>query len=265
MITLGTSNQAYSKPLWQHAGQTLICADVLEGLSGISNESVQLVVTSPPYPGVPKMWGELFAPDCFEQAHQWLDQVWMECLRVLAQGCVLAIVVANTGRRPYLRNNARIARWAGNAGLLDEGEIIWNKRVGQTDTAWGSWLNPSAVALTDNHEYVLIFRKAGERNVPTREPVIAKKDFLEFRKSIWVIGSESAKRTKHIAPFPEEIPERLITLYSFEGETVLDPFVGRGTTLIVAKRLKRCGIGIDHNRKYIELAKRNLAQYVMEV
>ncbi len=109
-----------------------------------------------------------------------------------------------------------------------------------------------------------MFRKNGERDTPTRDYVIDRADFLEWRNSIWEIKPESSKRTKHVAPFPMELPRRLITLYSFESELVLDPFLGSGTTLRAAKLLNRKGIGFEHDAKYFELAKRNLAQYKMD-
>lgn len=261
--TLPTFPKPIRHPARYSADDVLLYhGDCLEVMREMQSESVDLVVTSPPYPGVEKMWGEMFAPDNFENAHAWLDQVWNACARVLRPGCVLAVNVANTGRRPYLRNNARIANHLGKT-LFDEGEIIWNKRVGLTDTAWGSWLNPSSISLTDNHEYILIFRKRGQRNVPARGPVISKSEFLEYRKSTWEIQSASATRVGHCAPFPPELPMRLITLYSFVGETVLDPFLGSGTTLMEAKKLGRKGIGIEKDDKYFDLAERNLSQGVL--
>lgn len=140
-----------------------------------------------------------------------------------------------------------------------KGDIIWLKSVGKAgDTAWGSWRNPSDMHLFDNHEYISVFRKNGKRESLTSKPVIDEESFLMWRHSDWSIKPESAKSIGHIAPFPIEIPKRLITLYTFEGETVLDPFVGSGTTGVACAQLNRDFIGIDHSSEYIELARQRI-------
>jgi site-specific DNA-methyltransferase (adenine-specific) len=188
----------------------LILGDSVEELQKMDDESVALVVTSCPYPGVPHMWGDLFAAERFDDAHAWLDKIWDECVRVLEPGCKLAINVANTGRRPYLDNCARIAMWGRwNQDKVEHlGNIVWDKSHGVTDTAWGSWLSPADISLTDDCEFILVFRKIGKRNVPQRGELIDKDDFLAWRHSIWKIKAESAKAIGHIAPFPLEIPRR---------------------------------------------------------
>lgn len=242
---------------------TLHAGDALEILRGMPSESVHQVITSPPYPGVPNLWGPLFAPENFDNAHAWLDSIWEECARVLMPGCKLCINIANIGRRPYLYNSARVAMWGMRSHTVEPiGEIIWHKfvgtRPGGSDTAFGTWCNPSDMALVDSHEYILIFRKRGTRTAPTKEPVIAKEQFLEWRKTFWQAQAAHASRVGHCAPFPPDLPHRLITLYSFAGETVLDPFLGSGTTLVEALKLKRKGIGIEIDAENVQLAKRNL-------
>lgn len=253
-------------PTVEYDGIRIYRGDNLRVLPTLYTESVDLVVTSPPYPGVPDMWGELFAPENFDAAHQWLDRVWDECARVLKPGCKLIVNVADMLRNPYLDNSARISQWAWKRrGRVEmKGKIIWNKGLAENgETAWGSWLNPADVSLSDNHEFILVFRKRGNRIAPTTAPVIDKASFLEWRKSEWTIRAASASDTKHIAPFPPELPMRLITLYSFPGETVLDPFLGSGTTLMQAKLLGRKGIGIELSEQYFDLSCRNLSQMVM--
>lgn len=234
----------------------LILGDTVEKMKELEDESVDLVVTSPPYPGVQKMWGELFSSENFEKAHAWLDLAWNECVRVLKPGCKLCINIANTGRSPYLDNAGRVGMWAhAHSQVQPKGHIIWFKGEGSVQQAsWGTFCNAANPLLIDQHEYILVFKKTGDRYAPTREHTIERDDFLKWRNSIWTIKAESATSVGHIAPFPLEIPKRLITLYSFDGETVLDPFVGSGTTIIAAKMLNRNGIGIDHSQEYIELA-----------
>lgn len=237
----------------------IIHGEVLDKLEKLSEESVHCVITSPPYPGVDNMWGELFHSDNFEKAHDFLERVWIECIRVLKPGCKLIINIANTKRRPYLPNVSEI--YSRLKYLIEPvGEIIWHKGYGQTGTAWGSFCMPSDPALSDQHEYILVFRKYGKRERPKEFKKIPMKDFTSWRNAIWKIPPAKATRVKHIAPFPKEIPKRLVILYTFENEIVLDPFVGSGTTCVVAKELGRQYIGIDHKEEYVKLSNKNLEQ-----
>lgn len=227
--------------------------DTLELLRAMKSESVDFICTSPPYPGVSSMWGDFFSPENFEESHAWLDMVWGECARVLKSGCKMAINVANIGRNPYLANHARLYQWAWHCPLVEpKADIIWHKQeTVRANTAWGSYRNPTDMHFCDGHEYISVFRKVGKREAKTTKQVIDKDDFLKWRMSIWKIEPESATRVKHIAPFPVEIPRRLITLYTFEGETVLDPFSGMASTGVACVKLNRDYIGFEHNPEYV--------------
>lgn len=227
------------------------CSDVLKTFP---DECVDCCITSPPYPGVNNMWGDLYKADNFEQAHIFLSQVWVECLRVLRPGCKLIINIANTKRRPYLPNVSKLYQTIKAEPL---GEIIWHKGYGQNSTAWGSYCNPSDPSLADQHEYIVVFRKYGERNKETGYHLSAK-HFKSWRNSIWQIPPAKVADTGHCAAFPAEIPKRLILLYSYEGEIILDPFVGSGTTCAAAKFLNRQYIGIENNSAYFEIAEARL-------
>ena len=239
---------------------TIQQGDSLKILQESPDNCVDLVITSPPYPGVESMWGEDYAPEKFYETHIFLNKIWDECLRVLRPGCKLIINIANTKRSPYLANTHKIYEWAyKNSDKVDpKGEIIWDKGYGSSGTAWGSYCNPSDISLADRHEYILVFRKAGVRDVKEKGKVINPNDFCSWRNSIWSIAPAKASKVGHMAPFPLEIPRRLITLYSYEGELVLDPFIGSGTTAIAAVQLNRKYVGIDHNEEYVELARKKI-------
>ena len=143
------------------------------------------------------------------------------------------------------------------------GEIIWDKASSAgSSTAWGSWKSASNPVLRDVHEYILVFSKGSfSRKRNGKENSIRKEDFLEWTKSVWTFPSVSAKRIGHPAPFPEELPHRLIQLYTFVGDVVLDPFCGSGTTCLSALKSGRHYIGYDVEEKYIELANERIRQY----
>jgi len=250
------------KPYYQDKWITIYHGDCREILPELPK--VDLVLTSPPYPGNNKMWGELFKDDNIAEAHHCLNTVWDLCIELLNDGGKLAINVANTKRRPYIPNTYYIYRHLINK-VEPLGEIIWNKGYGQLGTAWGSFRSPSDPSLADQHEYILMFRKYGERQKPVAFEKIPLHDFKSWRNSIWNIAPAKASRENHIAPFPKAIPDRLITLYSFSGEVILDPFLGSGTTAYCAKKLNRKCVGIEIEEKYCEIAAKRCSQGVMNL
>lgn len=143
------------------------------------------------------------------------------------------------------------------------GEIIWNKGAGAgVSMAWGSWQSASSPVLRDAHEYILVFNKGlYSRNSKNKENTIKKEQFMEWTKSIWTFNPESAKKVRHPAPFPEELPYRLIQLYSFRNDIILDPFMGSGTTAVAALKSNRKYIGYEINREYIKIAEERINKY----
>jgi site-specific DNA-methyltransferase (adenine-specific) len=142
-------------------------------------------------------------------------------------------------------------------GFLMRGEIIWNKAASASpSTAWGSWKSASNPTLRDVHEYILIFSKGGFKRQKSqdRENTISTEEFLEFTKSVWTFPAEPACKIGHPAPFPIELPYRLIQLYSFREDVVLDPFMGSGQTAIAAHNADRHYIGYELNSEYVNLA-----------
>lgn len=153
-------------------------------------------------------------------------------------------------------------------GFNMRGEVIWNKASSASpSTAWGSWLSATNPILRDIHEYILIFSKGEYRRIRTKKDLkikdntITKEQFMEWTKSIWTINAESAKRIGHPAPFPVELPNRLIQLYSFTEDIILDPFIGSGTTAVAAVKTRRNFIGYEVNDKYVRLANKRVESF----
>lgn len=224
-----------------------------ETMSELPDCSVHLVVTSPPY-NVGKDYDKDLSLD---EYLSFLERVWKETLRVLVPGGRLCINIANLGRKPYLPLHAYIAGQVTRLGLLMRGEIIWNKAAtASPSTAWGSWKSPSNPTLRDVHEYILVFCKETFKrfNPENRASTITRDEFLEYNKSVWTFAAEPARKVGHPAPFPVELPRRLIQLYTFEQEIVLDPFMGSGQTAIAAKGCNRYYVGYEVDPGYIDLA-----------
>lgn len=149
-------------------------------------------------------------------------------------------------------------------GYLMRGEIIWDKGSSASpSTAWGSYLKANNPVLRDVHEYILVFCKEtySMQNPDHKKSTITKDEFMEYTKSVWKFAAERASKVGHPAPFPVELPLRLIKLYTFENDVVLDPFVGAGTASIAALEAKRRYIGYDVDEKYCELAEKRIALF----
>ena len=149
-------------------------------------------------------------------------------------------------------------------GYFLRGEIIWNKASSASpSTAWGSWLSAGNPVLRDIHEYILVFsKKSFSRKRDHKKDTIRKEEFLEWTKSVWTFPAVSARSIGHPAPFPEELPHRLIQLYTFKGDVVLDPFCGSGTACLAALKDGRHYIGYDSKSEYVKLAGQRIEAYL---
>lgn len=238
----------------------ITCASA-ENLAEIPDNSVHLMVTSPPY-NVGKEYDQDLTLDAYLE---FLKQVWREVYRVLAPGGRACINVANLGRKPYIPLNAYLSLMMQEVGFLMRGEIIWNKAASASpSTAWGSWRSAANPTLRDVHEYILVFSKGTFQREKTRNKTstISKDDFLELSKSVWSFPAESARKIGHPAPFPIELPRRLIEFYTYAGDIVLDPFMGSGQTALAALQTGRKYIGYEINPRYAAMAEQRIREFM---
>ena len=222
------------------------CKDII---SDMEDDSIDLVITSPPY-NVGVEYGE------------YEDNIPMSEYIVMIEDLFFTLnqKVKNTGRvciNVSLKNEngivdipSIIKEKAKTVGWDLRFEIIWNKGSSESSTAWGSWLSPSSPRPIFNHEYIFVFDIDDEKR--ESKQTIKKEKFMNIVKSVWTINPETS--SSHPAPFPKEIVRRLIQLNSYEEDVVLDPFIGSGTTAVVAEKMNRNWVGIDVDEDYIEMS-----------
>jgi DNA modification methylase len=223
-----------------------------EDMSELPDSCIHLMITSPPY-NVQKEYDEDMT---LREYLGLLRKVGEETYRVLVTGGRACINIANVGRKPYIPLHAYIIQEMLDIGFLMRGEVIWDKASSAgPSTAWGSWVSAANPVLRDVHEYILIFSKESfSRKGDGKESTIDRNGFLSWTKSIWTFPAESARRVGHPAPFPEELPKRLIELYSYRGDVILDPFCGSGTTCVAVINCDRHYVGYEINADYIQLS-----------
>jgi DNA modification methylase len=221
-------------------------------MKNIPDNCVGLAFTSPPY-----NVGKDYDDDMGLQEYlQLIEDVAGEVYRVLIPGGRYVVNIANLGRKPYIPLHSFFYSLHTRVGFMPMGEIIWQKGKGASgNCAWGSWMTAKSPRLRDIHEYLLVFTKMSFSRPDKGESDISPTEFLDATLSIWNIPPESAQRVQHPAPFPIELAERVIQLYSYVGDVVLDPFVGSGSTCVAAVRRRRHYVGFDISAKYCTLAR----------
>ncbi|HAV10872.1 MAG TPA: SAM-dependent methyltransferase [Dehalococcoidia bacterium] len=232
-----------------------------ENMDELPSNSVHLMITSPPYNVGKEYDNDLSLMDY----RNFLKIVWKEVFRVLVPGGRACINIANLGRKPYIPLNSFINQDMLDIGFLPRGEIIWNKASSaSSSTAWGTFASARNPTLRDIHEYILIYSKDKFRreNPGFKKASITDSQFLELTKSVWTFPAESARKIGHPAPFPIELPYRLIQLYTFEDDIILDPFMGSGQTAIAAIKSQRHYIGYEIDANYSTLAQLRIKQFV---
>jgi site-specific DNA-methyltransferase (adenine-specific) len=239
----------------------------------LKDESIQLIITSPPYWQL-KDYGsdnQIGYNDSYEDYINNLNLVWNECYRVLENGCRLCINIGDQfarsvyyGRYKVIPIRTEIIKFCEGIGFDYMGAIIWQKRTTTNTTGgasiMGSFPYPRNGILSIDYEFILLFKKLGKPLKPDKEfklqSEMTKEEWKEYFSGHWYFNG--AKQDGHIAVFPEELPVRLIKMFAFVGDTVLDPFLGSGTTTLAAKKLSRNSIGYEINSDFIPLIKQKL-------
>lgn len=265
----------------------IICSNS-DNLSMIADKSIHLIVTSPPYPMI-SMWNEVFmkwsnddklfnrhSTEIFKIQHDCLNNVWQECDRVLIDGGFICINIGDATRTfndnfQLFSNHSEIINWFTSHEYFNLPDIIWHKPTNSPNSFMGSGMYPAGAYVTYEHEYILIFRK-GNNRIFTNEEQIRRKQSAYFweERNEWFSDIWNIKGTNQIiknlnsnrqrnASFPFEIPYRLINMYSIEGDTILDPFNGLGTTTLSAIASNRNSIGIDIDKSVCKIAKQNIS------
>lgn len=245
-------------------------------MAAVADDSVALVVTSPPYfagKEYEESLGHNGVPGSYFEYLALLHDVFAECRRVLEPGGRIAVNVANLGRRPYRSLAGDVTGILQDLGLLLRGEVVWWKgRAAGGSCAWGTFQQPANPVLRDVTERIVIASKGRfDRALKPRQrhalglpsaATISRDEFLEATTDLWDIPPESATRVGHPAPFPVALPWRLIELYTYEGDVVLDPFMGSGSTAVAAVRTGRCYLGFDTDPSYVARARARVAEEV---
>ena len=254
-------------PLPQRFHNVIACADSEEYLGGLPDNCIDLMFTSPPYNFGLEYADAAGESQGYNDAEAWqryfakLDRIWEQCIRVLKHGGRLVVNIQPL-YSDYIPSHHFISNSLTKRGLIWKGEILWEKNNYNCKyTAWGSWKSPSNPYLKYSWEFVEVFCKGSLKLDGDKEGAdIAADDFKKWVYGKWSIAPEHKMRAYgHPAMFPEELARRVIQLFSFRGDAVLDPFAGVGTTCLVAKRLGRMWLGVDVSRRYCDAAKKRIA------
>ncbi len=256
------------EPVYVDNRSSILRGDCLSLAESLPAGSADLVITSPPYSlGIDYGRAGYADDQPYQDYLEWVRAWATAILDVSAEGgraCINVPLDSNKGgKRAVYADYLRIFQ---EVGWTYQTTIVWNEQNISRRTAWGSWLSPSAPFVTAPVEMIAVFHKGSYRRPATegRRGDITREEFLAWTLGMWTFPGANARRVGHPAPFPEELPRRLIKLYSYPDDLVLDPFLGSGTTVVAARRLGRRGIGVEINPQFCELATGNLVAAAAE-
>ena len=237
----------------------IICADSLVQLKKIPDNSVDLIFTSPPY-NFGMNYTKIDDSSDWDNYFEQLFKIFEECIRVLKySGRIVINIMPAFGN--YVPTHHFISNFFVSKKMIWKGEIIWEKNNYNCNyTTWGSWKSPSSPYLKYTWEFLEIFCKGDLKKVGKKTDIdIDENSFKEWVTAKWVIPPETQmKKYGHPAMFPEELAYRVLKLFSYKNDVVLDPFCGTGTTCLVAKKTNRFYLGIDISENYCKIAKDRL-------
>ncbi len=246
------------EPYFQEDSIWIYNADFLK-IPRVKERTIDLIVTSPPYNVGIKYNShddKMFYEDYLSFTREWLAK----CYRLIKEDgrfCLNIPLDKNKGGQQSVC--ADITTIAKEVGWKYHSTIIWNEQNISRRTAWGSWLSASApYVIAPVEVIVILYKDRWKRISGSRKSDISKEEFMEWTNGVWNFMGESKKRIGHPAPFPVELPRRCMKLFSFVGDTVLDPFLGSGSTLIACVLTNRKGIGVEIDKNYCEIAKKRL-------
>lgn len=240
----------------------LINGDCLDKIDYIENESINLVITSPPYNvdlGNNKYKKDKYNHYDDNKDHieyiNWLKEIFTKIYAKMVNDGRIVINIGD-GKNGSVPTHSDIIQFMNDVGYNSYTTIIWNKSQVGNRTAWGSFKSPSCPSFPTPFEYILVFYKNSKKLQHEGISTINKQDFIDWSLSIWNFpGETQMKKWKHPAMFPIELPKRLIHMFTYENDVILDPFMGVGTTGIACKKLNRDFIGIEIDEKYFNIAK----------
>lgn len=246
------------KPYFQ-ASSILIYRDDFLKTQCVEEDSIDLIVTSPPY-NVDIKYNSYDDEISYDKYLSFTKEWLNKCLKLAKNDgrlCLNIPLDKNKGGQQSVC--ADITTIAKQIGWQYHSTIIWNEQNISRRTAWGSWLSASApYVIAPVEVIVVLYKKQWKKTRGSKKSDITRDEFMEWTNGVWNFSGESKKRIGHPAPFPVELPRRCIKLFSFIGDTVLDPFLGSGATLIACVETNRKGVGVEIDSNYCQIAKQRL-------